>query len=168
MDQSDLAQVAAMGANTIFGLGPYPNAACFNTTQEGYLDQAYDLGLNFVPDSSSTARLEVPGVYPTVMQQFAPHLANIAWMLTDEPDQAYVPFWYIDPGTFVTEYGAIKSASTLPVFADFQRAAGGYTTQVAPYVPGVDFFMGEPYGPIFQYVNQAVNLFNSLPPARPI
>ena len=168
VEQTDLAQVAALGANTIFGLGPYPNAACFNTTQEGYLDQAYDLGLNFVPDSSSTARLGVPAVYPAVMQQFAPHLANIAWMMTDEPDQSFVPFWYIDPSIFVAEYGAAKAATTLPLFADFQRAAWSVNTDVSPYAPGVDFFMAEPYGPDFQTVNHAVNMFQSLPPARPV
>jgi hypothetical protein len=169
VDYNDLPTVAAMGANTIFGLGDLSSQAnCYNTTQIRYEDRAYQLGLNFVPDSSTTARLAVPSIMPGVMQQFAPHLANIAWMLADEPDQNSVPFWYMDPNVFTAEYSAAKSQTTLPVFADFQHAAWSVASDDAPYAPGVDFFMAEPYGSDFSTSSHAANIFKSFLPLRPI
>src|SRR5579859_532927 len=53
----DLSLAAAAGANTVNGLGINMAASCFNTWNENYLDRAYDLGLNFVPASTTTARL---------------------------------------------------------------------------------------------------------------
>ncbi len=88
----DLQLAADNGANTVSALGASPAADCFCTRQKSYLDRAYELGLGFVPDSSTTARLGMPEIYPAVMQRFAPHLANIAWFLADEPDQADVPW----------------------------------------------------------------------------
>jgi hypothetical protein len=167
----DLAAVAATGANTVQALGGTAGAGCFNTAaQPSYLDRAYELGLGLLPESSTTARLGVPAVYPTVMPQFAPHLANIAWFMDDEPDQADVPWYYIPGPTFVAEYNAAKPQTSLPLMADFQRAAAGgaYALgQDAPYAPGVDMWMAEPYGTDFSRVNNAVNVFNSLQ-RRPI
>lgn len=166
----DLAAVAATGANTVQALGGTAGAGCFNTAQPNYLDRAYELGLGFLPESSTTARLGVPAVYPTIMPQFAPHLANIAWFMADEPDQADVAWYYIPAPTFVAEYNAAKPQTSLPIMANFQRAAAGgaYALgQIAPYVPSVDMWMAEPYGADFSRVNNAVNVFNSLE-RRPI
>jgi len=168
VNYTDLAQVAALGANTVFGLGGDQNAGCYNTMLESYQDRAYDLGLNFVPDSSTTARLALPAVFAGAMQKFAPHLANIAWMLSDEPDQASVPYWFIDPNTFLAESTAAKTRTRLPVFADFQRAAWSVASEVSPYAAGVDLFMAEPYGPDFQPVAHAAAMFRSLRPALPL
>jgi hypothetical protein len=168
VNYADLPQMAALGANTVFGLGGDQNAGCYNTPLEGYLDRAYDLGLNFVPDSSTTARLAAATVFPGVMQRFAPHLANIAWMLSDEPDQVSVPYWYIDPNTFLKESTATKTRTKVPVFADFQRAAWSVASEVSPCVAGVDLFMAEPYGPDFQSVAHAATMFRSLRPVLPI
>jgi hypothetical protein len=87
-------------------------------------------------------------------------------MLADEPDQTFVPFWYMDPAVFVTQANAAKTKTTLPIIADFQRAAWSVPTDVAPYTPGVDFFMAEPYGADFRPLSYAVNMFRSFPPAR--
>ena len=165
---ADLPQAAALGANTVFGLGFYAHASCFATTQKDYLDVAYELGMNFVPDSSTTLRLGVPAVFPSVMQQFAPHLANIAWMAADEPDQVAVPFWYTPPANFIAHYNAAKTQTTLPMFGVFQRAAWSSPNEVAPYAPGVDLFVAEPYGAGFGGVSYAVNMFKNIPPAKPI
>jgi hypothetical protein len=165
---SDIQQVASLGANTIFGLGVSEHAGCFNTAQKGYLDTAYENGLNFVPDSSTTMRLGVPGVMSAVMQFYAPHKANIAWLLADEPDQTLVNFWYTDPTVFVSESSSAKTQTTLPFLADFQRASFSSPSDVAPYTPGVDLFMAEPFGASFGGVNHATNLFSTMPPARPV
>ena len=167
----DLAAAAATGANTVQALEGAAGAGCFNTAaQPNYLDRAYDLGLGFVSESSTTARLGVPAIYSAVMPQFAPHLANIAWFMADEPDQANVAWYYIPAPTFIAEYNAAKPQTALPIMADFQRAAAGgaYALgQIAPYVPSVDMWMAEPYGPDFSRVTNAVNVFNSLQ-RRPI
>ena len=167
----DLAAAAATGANTVQALEGAAGAGCFNTAaQPNYLDRAYDLGLGFVSESSTTARLGVPAIYSAVMPQFAPHLANIAWFMADEPDQANVAWYYIPAPTFIAEYNAAKPQTALPIMADFQRAAAGgaYALgQIAPYVPSVDMWMAEPYGTDFSTVNNAINVFNSLE-RRPI
>ncbi len=163
----DLQLAADSGANTVTGLGASPAADCFCTRQKSYLDRAYELGLGFVPDSSTTARLGMPEIFPAVMQRFAPHLANIAWFLADEPDQADVPLYYIQGPTLAAEYNLAKSVTSLPVLADFQRAAWSSTAEVAPYVPAVDFWMAEPYGEDFSSVNHAMDMFTSLKP-RPV
>jgi hypothetical protein len=169
VNYGDLAQVASTGANAIFGLNINSTSAfCSNTTQTGFLDRAYELGLNFVPDASSTTRLGAPSIMAGVMQKFGPHLANVAWMLADEPDQTLVPYWYMDPSVFLSVSNATKAQTALPLFADFQRAAFSVSSDVSPYVPGVDFFMAEPYGSDFQFVNHAADMFHSFPPTRPI
>jgi len=168
---ADLAAVAATGANTVQAIEGRSGAGCFNTAaQPSYMDRAYELGLGLLPESSTTARLGVPAVYPAIMPQFAPHLANIAWFMADEPDQANVAWYYIPPPTFIAEYNAAKPRTSLPIMADFQRAAAGgaYALgQIAPYVPSVDMWMAEPYGTDFSTVNNAVNVFNTLQ-RRPI
>jgi hypothetical protein len=165
---NDLAQAAATGANTVFGLGFEPPAACFNTKQKGYPDRVFELGMNFVPESSTTARLGVPSVTASAVQRFAPHRANIAWMLADEPDQTFVPFWYIQPSKYLEAYAAAKSRTSLPVFADFQRASWSLTSDVSPYQSGSDLLMAEPYGPYLENVTHATDMFKSFSPARPI
>jgi hypothetical protein len=164
---NDLAAVAATGANTINGLPTYNATDCYNLGTIGYLDHLYELGMNFVPDSSTTARLQSPGVFPTVMQTFGPHLANIAWLLADEPDLAEVAWQYIPPTTFISEYNAVKSNSSLPVLADYQRGAYGSTADIGPYNGSADIWMAEPYGSDFSGVTHAINLFNSVQ-SRPI
>jgi hypothetical protein len=167
VEYNSLAQVAATGANTINGLPSYNAANCFNTGQTSYLDKVYELGMNFVPDSSTTARLATPAVLPPAVQTFAPHLANIGWFLADEPDLTQVPWEYVPPATFIAEHNAVKTETTLPVMADFQRGAQGATSDIAPYNGSADIWMAEPYGTDFSTVNHAINLFNSVQ-SRPI
>ena len=125
------------------------------------------MGLNFLPDSTTTARSLTPAVFPTVTQTFAPHLANIAWYLADEPDQAAVNYYYIPPATFLTESSEAKTEMSLPVAAGFQRAAYAAASLTAPYNGSTDIWMAEPYGTDFSSVNYAINLFNSIQ-QRPI
>jgi uncharacterized protein (TIGR03437 family) len=161
---ADLQLAANTGANTVVALGQGEAADCFCTRDKSYQDRAYELGLGFVPDSSTTARLGLPDVLHSVAERFAPHLANIAWLLADEPDQAAVPWYYIQGHTLTSEYNAMKSGTSLPVLADFQRAAWSSTSDVAPYVSAVDFWMAEPYGEDFSTVNHAMDMFASLKP----
>jgi hypothetical protein len=159
---NDLAAVAATGANTVNGLGSYNNAACFNTGRPDYLDRAYGLGLNFLPDSTFTARLGVPAVFPSVIRTFAPHKAVLGWNLADEPDLVELSFTYIPPATLTAEFSAIKSATSLPVMFDSQHAAYDWPSGVAPYTGAADVWMAEPYGPNFWSTGHAAGLFNSL------
>ncbi|MDP2996418.1 MAG: hypothetical protein Q8N47_02945 [Bryobacterales bacterium] len=163
----DLQLAANQGANTVSALLMSPATDCFSTRQKNYLDRAYELGLGFMPDSSTTARLRMPEVFPAIMQRFAPHLANIAWMLVDEPDQSAVWWYYIPGPTLAAEYISAKSVTSLPILSNFQRAAWSSTAEVAPYVSAVDFWMAEPYGEDFGSVNYAIDMFNSLRP-RPV
>jgi hypothetical protein len=163
----DLAQVAALGANTINGLPGFNASNCFNAGQKSYVDQLYELGLNFFPDSSTTARLRTPEIFPTVAQTFAPHLANIGWFLADEPDLAQVPWEYIPPATFIAEHDALRRATSLPVMADYQRGAYGAVSDIAPYNGASEIWMAEPYGTDFTGVNHAIDLFNGIQ-SRPI
>ena len=163
---SDLAQVAALGAKTIVGT-TYNSADCFNTTQKSYLDTAYELGLNFITDSTTTARLNVPTVFTPATQTFAPHLANIAWQLADEPDLSAIPWLYVPPTTFIGEYQSAKVGTTLPMTADFQHAAYDNINYLGPYNGSVDIWTAEPYGTDFSTLSHATQLFNSIQP-RPI
>jgi len=163
----DLAQVAATGATTIIGFPHHNQTDCFNNGQPGYLDLAYQLGLNFVPDSTTTAEQNTPSLLSGLTQRFGPHLANIAWYLADEPDQSSVPWFYIPPSTFLAESSAAKTNTSLPMVADFQRAAWSVASDTAPYNGSVDIWMAEPYGSDFSGVNNAVNVFNAVQP-RPI
>ena len=159
---SDLSAAAAAGANTVFALGTTPSANCFNTGGKSYLDRVYEAGLNFVPQSTAAVRAGPPAIFPSIMTTFAPHLANIAWMLADEPDQAYATWWLVSGSTFVAEYNAAKTQTTLPLFGDMQTASTGTASQVAPYAQGTDLWMAEPYGSDFSLVNHAIDLMSSL------
>ncbi len=163
----DLARVASTGANTINGYFQLTSTDCFNTGQKSFLDQAYELGLNFLPDSSYTARTQNSAVFPAVAQTFAPHLANIGWYLADEPDLIEIPWIYIPPATFLAQSSALKTQTSLPVLADFQHAFYTPGTQIPPYNGSADVWMSEPFGPDFSGINFAVNLFNSIQ-TRPI
>ncbi len=162
----DLPLAAAAGANTVNASGGVVNVAanCFNTARQSYLDRAYELGLNFTPDSTSTARLGAPSVFPAALSQYAPHLANILWLLSDEPDVPSIPYLYIPAPTFIAEYQAAKPNSALPIMADFQCAAWCAPSETQPYVGSVDVWMAEPFGSDFSSVNHAVNTFNTLSP----
>lgn len=162
----DLSQVAATGANTIVGAVD-SSADCYNTGQKSYLDTAYELGLNFLPESTTTARLRSPAVFPTVTQTFAPHLANIAWYLADEPDLSSIRWLYVPPATFVAESQAAKQKTTLPVTADFQMAAYGTVGNLSGYNGAADIWWAEPYGTNFSTLTHAVQLFNAIQ-RRPI
>jgi hypothetical protein len=161
---NDLPLAVAAGANTVNGLGVNMSANCFNTARESYLDRAYDLGLNFVPNSSTTARLGVANLFPAAVTQFAPHLANIGWFLADEPDIPNIALLDIPAPTFIAEYQAAKPSSPLPIMADFQRAHYSAPSVTQPYVGSVDVWMGEPYGSDFSVINTAVNTFNTISP----
>jgi hypothetical protein len=163
---NDLAQAAATGATMINGGGTYNAADCFNYGQPSYLDQVYNLGMTFMPESSTTARLQTPAM-ATAAQVFAPHLANVAWYLADEPDLQGVYWEYVPPGPYMTDYQNVKSQTTLPELTDFQSAAYGSYSDVAPYNGTADIWMAEPYGPDFSSVNHAIDLFNSVQ-SRPI
>lgn len=164
---NDIPQAKAAGANTVHGAGGHA-ADCFNFGSKSYLDTIYEAGMNFVPDSTWTAKLEDPNVFPAIMRTFAPHLANIAWFLDDEPDLVQVPvFSYIPPAMFVAEGNAARSGTSLPVFADMQHAAYSVAADDAPYAPGIDFWMAEPYGTNFSTLQHATNLLTSIAP-RPI
>jgi len=154
-------------ANTVVALGLNPAADCFSTRLASYLDRAYESGLGFVPDSTTTVRLGVPEIFSSVTQRFAPHLANTAWLLADEPDQANVPWYYIQPPTLAAEYTAAEEGTSPPILADFQRAHWSSTDEVAPCASAVDPWMGEPYGADFTGMNHAADTFNSIAP-RPI
>jgi hypothetical protein len=167
VNYNDIPQVVSLGANTTVGLGSNPSGVCFNTTQKHLLDRAYEFGLNVVPDSTYSAQMRDPSIFPGILQKFGPHKANIAWLLADEPDQAFLPETYIDPAIFLAQSKAAKTQTKLPVFADFQRS-WSVASEVLPYVPAVDFFMGEPYGADFQGVTQSTNLFKTLNPSLPI
>ena len=166
--RSDIFLVQATGANTVHGLGSSSGADCFNVGSGSYLDAIYGAHMNFVPDSSAASKLDVPGIFPTIMQTFGPHLANIAWFLSDEPDLVEVPvFEYIPPATFVAEGNAARGATSLPLFADMQHAAWSVAADDVPYAPGIDFWMAEPYGPDFSSLQHATSLLTSISP-RPI
>ncbi|HTY96757.1 MAG TPA: hypothetical protein VMB91_06930, partial [Solirubrobacteraceae bacterium] len=139
---AQLAAAADAGANTVIDMGSAGD--CFNTAQEGFLDQAYELGLAVLPDSTFTARLQTASVFPAVAHAFAPHLAEIGWYLCDEPDQNQVAFYDIPAGTFVAEGQALAPAVGLPVTADFQHADWDTTGFDDPYAGGVAFYMAEP------------------------
>ncbi len=140
VEYDDLPRAIAAGANTVDGLEIGMSARCFNDWRESYLDRMYDLGLNFVPNSSSTAELNTPAVFPAAVSTFAPHLANIMWFLADEPDQELVSLEYIPPATYVAESQAAKPNLFVPVMADFQHAAWDVPAATQPYTVSVDMW----------------------------
>ena len=163
---ADLSQVAATGANTLMSVNA-SLGSCFNTHQLGYPDRAYELGLNLAPNATSTARTGGSAAMGPLVRQLAPHLANIAFMIADEPDQVAEPLDLIDPTIFAAQYSVIKANTSLPIFSDFQRSWDD-RSRVAPYAPSTDFFMAEPYGPEFSGISHAADMFRSFPPNRPV
>jgi hypothetical protein len=125
------------------------------------------LGLGVAPDSTASARLKAPEIFPAIMKRFAPHLANVGWFLVDEPDQKDVSWYYLSGPSLTAEYNAAKSQTNLPMIVDFQRAAWSSRVEVMPYMASADVWMAEPYGADFGRVNHAINVFNSLR-SRPI
>jgi hypothetical protein len=181
---SAFAQVAALGANTLAAPSEI-NSGCYATGGKDILDQAYELGLNVLPDTSYAARaaydngtLSANGgggilTLPGLVTRYGPHLANIGWFLTDEPDLDVYGWNPISPLDLISEGHAIRAKSSLPVLADFQRAH--YDDHIppldAPYNGSVDIWMAEPYGnstnPGFTYVTHAINLLDGIQ-KRPI
>ena len=159
---ADLGQVAALGANTIQGVQDSGSANCFNTAQESYLDLAYDYGLNFIPESSTTARLAMPSLFTNIAAQYSHHLANIGWFLDDEPDQSSVPAWFMQPAVLTAEYQVLAPQVGVPVMIDLQRASYSYTSEFQPYVGAADILMAEPYGPDFYGITHSVTSLNSI------
>jgi hypothetical protein len=172
-------QVAAMGANTLIGDFAGPTSDCFLTGGEDILDQAYELGLNLIPDSSYTARtgldsgsLSANGAggvaaLPNLVARYAPHLANIGWFLDDEPDQSGVNWYYILPQALQEEYAAVQSSTSLPILADFQHASFDLPLVDAPYNGSADIWMAEPYGASFTGVTNAITTLEGIQ-QRPI
>ncbi len=160
----DLRRAAEFGANTVI---PETTPQCFNTEQGSYSERAYELGLGVVQDSTPSARLRSPEVFPAIMKRFAPHLSNVAWYLVDEPDQKNVSWYYVTGTGLEAEYSGAKSQTNLPMMVDFQRAAWSNLAEVMPYRSSTDVWMAEPYGADFRAVNHAIGIFNSLR-SRPI
>ena len=163
----DLAEAAALGGNTINGFPQLNASDCFYTGQKSYVDQLYELGMSFLPDSSSSARLGTADVFANIAQTYANHLANIVWFMSDETDHPAVKWFHVEPATLVAEHAALKSKTTLPDASDFQMAAYGAVSDIAPYSAASDIWMAEPYGDDFSRVNHAIDLFNSVQP-KPI
>ncbi len=160
-----LPDAADAGANTVIDMGSAGD--CFATAQGSFLDRAYELGLNVLPDSTFTARLQTPAVFPAVAARFAPHLAEIGWYLCDEPDQNAVAFYDVPPSSFVAEGQALAPALGVPATADFQHADWDQTGFDDPYAPGVAFYMAEPYGTNFGGVTTAMKTFAGMG-AKPV
>jgi hypothetical protein len=176
---SAFAQVAALGANTLAAPSEI-DSGCYATGGKGVLDQAYELGLNVLPDTTSAARaaydngtLSANGgggilTLPDIVTRYGPHLANIGWFLDDEPDLDAYGWYPISPSDLISEHNAIRSKSSLPVLADFQQAH--YDDHLppldAPYNGSADIWMAEPYGnssnPGFTYVTHAINLLEGI------
>lgn len=123
----------AIDANT----GLFPPLDCVNEDRGTYADAAYDNGIDLLPDSTETARAQLPEVFPAVTDRFAPHLANIGWYLVDEPDFDAIPYVIrIPPATLKAEHDAARTRTTLPITALLQHAH--YDTTDAPYAPALD------------------------------
>jgi hypothetical protein len=158
----ELADVHAVGANTV-AFGVEPLSDCFNDDRGVYADAAYEHGIMVLPDSTTTARLDTPSLYPTVLGRFGSHQANLAFYMVDEPDQDAVTWYYITADKFVAEHDAAKTATKLPVFSDLQHASWDAASFDAPYAPGVDVFLAEPYGDDFSSVAHAAGVFATMP-----
>lgn len=158
----DLQAMFDLGGNTVTTLGLDEVVDCFNTRREKYGDRAFALGVGVLPDSTTTARLDEPAVLPAVMERFAPHRANLAWFLVDEPDQANVSWYYVPPATLVAEHDQARTVTRLPLIADFQRASWDQTSVVQPYGPSVEIYMAEPYGDDFGGVTHALDMFGTI------
>jgi hypothetical protein len=163
-----LSEAQKMGTNTVTALGGELTADCFNTERGTYGDRAYELGIGTLPDSTTTARLAVADIYPAIMARFAPHLANVAWHLIDEPDQVAVPWYPLSAVDLIAAHDAMRTKTTLPITADFQHAAYDPASVDKPYENGVELYMAEPYGDDFSSITHAtVTVFGAMKP-RPI
>ncbi len=158
----ELADARAVGANTV-AFGAEPLSDCFNDDRGVYADAAYEHGIMVLPDSTTTARLGTPSLYPTVLQRFGSHLANLGLYMVDEPDQDAVPWYFITADKFVAEHDAAKTATKLPVFSDLQHASWDAASFDAPYASGVDIFLAEPYGDDFSSLAHAAGVFATMP-----
>jgi YD repeat-containing protein len=163
----DLEAAVAAGANTVTTLGLDEMADCFNTDRGKYADKAFELGVGVLPDSTTTARLDTPDVFPQVMDFFAPQLANIGWYLVDEPDQADVTWYYITAANLVAEHDQARTKTSLPIVVDLQRASWEKASVDQPYAGSADVFMAEPYGDDFSGVTHAMGVFQTLG-AKPV
>ena len=108
---SDLEMAAKTGANTIHELGPESSMGCFQTALPDNRDTAFDLGLNVIRDLSFTTRLLDASVFPAAITKYAPHRSQIAWMLSDEPDQSAVRWWYVPADSFNNASKALRQSS---------------------------------------------------------
>lgn len=153
-----LSMAKQLGVNAV----AWGDPGCFNTDAPQYADVAYEAGIGIIPESSTTARMGVPGVFPGVMQQFGRHLADIAWYLDDEPDMTAVVYQPISPMTLTAEYQAVQSASKLPVSVMLQHAHYDPPAVDQPYAPAMDVYMSEPYGASFDGVTQSMTVFDTM------
>jgi hypothetical protein len=158
-----LPQVAAIkGANLVTTLGSTALADCFNTDREPYADRARALGLDVMPDLTTTARLGVPEVFPAVMEAFAPHLANVGFYLADEPDQAYYKYSLIDPKVMASERAAAHTKSNLPLLADLQHAHYDPPAVDQPFQDSEDIYGSEPYQEDASGITQTFAVFGTM------
>lgn len=161
------------GINTVLSdYSATPTDKCFNTapipplTQTDYRDYAYEHGLNLLPDSIFAVRSGVDNngsfgdngtgaeaVFPAIATTYAPHLANIGWLLADEPDFSDVGWFYIASDEFKKLVGIASQQTALPLFTVFQHPAFNPLYDIKPYdvpppQPGgsVQVWGAEPYG----------------------
>jgi hypothetical protein len=161
--QDELAEVAAIpGANVVTTLGPTALADCFNTDRQPYADAARELGLDVMPDLTTTARLGVPEVFPAVMDAFAPHLANIGFYLADEPDQGYYQYSLVDPVVMAQERAAAHTRSALPLLADLQHAHYDPPAVDQPFQDSMDIYGSEPYQEDTSGITQTFAVFSTM------
>jgi hypothetical protein len=158
-----LAMAKQLGVNAV----AWGDPGCFNTDAPPYADTAYEAGIGLIPESSTTARMGVPGVFPAVMQQFAQHLDDIAWYLDDEPDITNVVYQPITPMTLTAEYQAIQGASKLPVGVMLQHAHYDPPAVDQPYAPAMDAYLSEPYGASFDGITHSMQVFATMT-TRPV
>ena len=141
------------------------------------MDQAYAMGLNVIPDSTTAARASLDngkfGANGTggisslsaLVSSYAPQLANIGWFLDDEPDQQAVNWYLLSPPTLVKEAETVRQHTSLPTLVDFQHAA--YTTVDPRYNGAADIWMAEPYGKDVEHVTEAISTLEAIQ-QRPI
>lgn len=161
-----LSTAAVQGANTIYGFGKTANTDVFNISSTSYPDTIYNLGMNYVPDSTNGARTSRSAVGIPAMANIAAtyghHLANIVWQLADEPDfYDVLPDEYITTGTLVAQYNAMKPILSVPITNDFQHS---YFNDglISTYSLATDIWMAEPYGDNFSGIDNATSLYNSI------
>ena len=198
---SDYPAAKAAGANTLLSTESVtPTNKCSNTTQiipgqyQDYRDWALKNGLNLIPNSMYAVR---PGTdnngshgingtageltLPSIANTYAPHQANIAWSLADEPDIHAIPWFYLGGPEMVTLGQIANQYMSLPKFAMLNnpgRNPGNRDSNfhIADYNGSTDIWGAAPYGDDwdqvggtgFTHVNNALNVFDSVLPLRPI